>query len=185
MKKPIIGIVGRENVSKAEDKPIFSVDDNYRRAIIKSGGIPFVILPTQDFEYPHYNLDEDRELSIYEEKDLLEVLKLCDGFILPGGCKIYYYDKYIAEYAVENDVPVLGICLGMQTLAAIDCKEKVVEKIEKENNGHKNQEKFAHQVKISEDSFLYKIVKKEEFMVNSRHRCHVLKTNQFDVIRIF
>ena len=185
MKKPVIGIVGRENVSKVEDKPIFSVDDNYRRAIIKSGGIPLMILPTQDFEYPHYNLDTDRELDVTEANDLIEVLKMCDGFVLPGGCKIYCYDRFIAKYAIDNDIPVLGICLGMQTLAAVDCEEKAVEKITRENNGHKSQEKFVHNVRISKDSFLYDIIGKEEFLVNSRHRCNVLKTNKFDVVRIF
>ena len=98
-------------------------------------------------------------------------------------CKIYCYDKFIAKYAIDNDIPVLGICLGMQTLAAIDCKEKVVERIDKEDNGgHKKQDKFVHNVKISKDSFLYEIVGKEEFLVNSRHRCNVLKTNKFDII---
>ena len=184
MKKPIIGIVGRENVSKAEDKPIFSVDDNYRRAIIKSGGIPLMILPTQDFEYPHYNLDTDRELDSSEENDLLETLKMCDGFVLPGGCKIYCYDRYIAKYALDNDVPVLGICLGMQTLAVVDCNEKTVEKITIQNNIHKSQDKFVHNVNLSKDSKLYEIIEKEEFLVNSRHRCNVLKTNKFDIVRI-
>lgn len=182
MKKPIIGIVGRENNSKAEDKPIFSVDDNYRRAVIKSGGIPLLILPTQDFEFPHYNLDQDRELTSDEKDELTRVLKMCDGIIMPGGCKIYYYDKFIAEYAIENDVPILGICLGMQTLGAIDSEERVVERIPGEEEKHKTLDKFSHKVKISKNSYLYNIVGSEEFLVNSRHRCYVTKTNKFDIV---
>lgn len=47
---------------------------------------------------------------------------MCNGIVMPGGCKIYYYDKFIAKYAIENDIPVLGICLGMQILASVDCE---------------------------------------------------------------
>ena len=28
-------------------------------------------------------------------------------------------------------------------------------------------------------------VKNNEFMINSRHRCNVIKTNKFDIVRIF
>ena len=42
MKKPVIGIVGRENVSKVENRPIFSIDDWYRRAVIKSRRNSFI-----------------------------------------------------------------------------------------------------------------------------------------------
>ena len=37
MNKPIIGIVGRENLSQRDNKTsVISTDDKYRRAIIKS-----------------------------------------------------------------------------------------------------------------------------------------------------
>ncbi|MBR1540550.1 MAG: gamma-glutamyl-gamma-aminobutyrate hydrolase family protein [Clostridia bacterium] len=150
--------------------------------LLRHGGIPFSILPTQDLEYLHYGLTDDRELEEEEKEDLLRVLRMCDGIIMPGGCKIFEYDKFIANYAIENNIPVLGICLGMQTLAAVDCiNEKVVDLID---NGvdHKIQEKFAHKVKLTKDSFLYDIVGNEEFLINSKHKCHVLKTNHFDVV---
>ena len=149
---------------------------------LKLGGIPFSILPIQDLEYPHYGLEEDRELNHEEKEDLLRVLKMCDGIVIPGGCKIYFYDKFIADYAIENNIPVLGICLGMQTLASVDCRdEKVVKKIENGVN-HQIKEHFAHKVKINKDSMLYDIVKSEEFLVNSKHKCNVIKTNHFDIV---
>lgn len=150
--------------------------------LLKHGGIPISIIPTQNFEYPHYGLEGDKELSKEEKEDLITILKMCNGIIIPGGCKIYYYDKFIANYALENDIPVLGICLGMQILAAVDCDgEKVIEKID---NGvdHKIKELFAHKAKIEKNSRLYNIVGSEEFMVNSKHRCHIRKTNQFDIV---
>ena len=136
-----------------------------------------MILPTQDYEYPHYGLKEDRDLNYEEKENLLRILKMCDGIILPGGCKIYYYDKFIAKYSLDNDIPILGICLGMQN-------EKVVEKIDKGVN-HKSEEEFAHKIILDKNSKLYDIVKNNEFMINSRHRCNVIKTNKFDIVRIF
>ena len=104
---------------------------------------------------------------------------------MPGGCKIYYYDKFIANYALDNNVPILGICLGMQILAAVDCEgEKVVEKIETGVN-HQVKELFAHKLKIEQNSKLYEIVGEKEFVVNSKHRCNVLKTKEFNIVRLF
>ena len=73
----------------------------------------------------------------------------------------------------------------MQTLASIDSEERVVKKIDKDDNSHKSQEKFVHNVEILKNSFLYEIIGEEKFLVNSRHRCNVLKTNKFDIVRIF
>ena len=45
-----------------------------------------------------------------------EQLALCDAFLLPGGQRI---DKSVYElliYAYKNKKPILGICMGMQTL---------------------------------------------------------------------
>ena len=46
-----------------------------------------------------------------------EQLDLCDAFLLPGGHRI---DKSVYElliYAYKNKKPVLGICMGMQTMS--------------------------------------------------------------------
>lgn len=182
MSKPIIGIVGRENLSQVDNRSVMSTGDQYRRAVIKAGGIPLSVLPTQDIEYPHYGLEDDKALNNEEKNDLISILDKCDGFILPGGCKIFYYDKFITKYALDNNKPILGICLGMQILAATDCEDEIViNKIDEEIE-HPYQDKFVHKVKISKDSKLYSILEKEEFMVNSRHRCNVIKTNKFDVV---
>ena len=149
----------------------------------KHGGIPFTILTTQDLSYPHQNSQEERDLNAQEKEDLLQILKGCDGIILPGGHQICYYDQFITEYALENDVPVLGICLGMQILAFVDCQgEKVIQKITNGVNHKFEDTHVHHMVKIAPDSFLYQICGKEEFMVNSKHICHITKTNQFDIV---
>ena len=52
--KPVIGIVGRTNKIKDNKYNIF-VNDNHRRAVIESGGIPISILPTQNVKYEKIN----------------------------------------------------------------------------------------------------------------------------------
>ncbi|MBQ7596757.1 MAG: CTP synthase [Clostridia bacterium] len=51
------------------------------------------------------------------EENVKEKLKNCDGIIVPGGFGSRGIEGKIitARYARENDVPYLGICLGMQT----------------------------------------------------------------------
>lgn len=50
------------------------------------------------------------------ERDGIEILKGMDGVIVPGGFGLRGIEGKIAavRYARENDVPYLGICLGMQ-----------------------------------------------------------------------
>ena len=45
----------------------------------------------------------------------ISLLKLCDGFILPGG-DYETIDFLIIKYAYEFDLSLLGICMGMQSL---------------------------------------------------------------------
>jgi len=181
MDKPIIGIIGRCNISPNE-KDVMHVIDEYRRAVIIAGGIPIVILPTKN---SHYTLDREittPKMVESEKQDLIKELELCNGIILPGGCRIFDYDEFVCEYTIKNNIPLLGICLGMQTMAAVDCKpNKVVEYI---NNGvdHRKEDKFVHDVKIDKSSFLYSILKNDKFKVNSFHKCNVIDTNKFDIV---
>lgn len=184
MSKPIIGIVGRKNISKLE-RDVFHAEDGYRKAVIKSGGTPFMILPTQDNSYCFDSINLIPEMIDDEKQELIRILKMCDGIIMPGGCRIFEYDKFICEFAIQNDIPLLGICLGMQIMASVDCiNERVIEEI-KTGVIHKVEDKFVHKFKVDENSNLYNIVENKEFMVNSKHKCHVTKTNEFDVVRIF
>lgn len=180
--KPIIGIVGR--IEKVDNplynRNVMSVVEDYRRAICASGGIPIMIMPTENIEFSKFKEERFEEGNIIKE-DLIEQIKLCDGILLPGGCKIFEYDKFICEYALENNIPLLGICLGMEIMAAVDSKnEKTIEQIG--NDNHRSLDTFVHKVKINKESYLYNIVGNEEFNVNSRHRCKVTKTNKFNKV---
>ena len=187
MSKPIIGIVAR--IEKVDNplynRNVMSVIEDYRRAIISSQGIPIMIMPTENIQFSKFKEENYFYENLTEDikSDLIKQIELCDGILMPGGCKIFEYDKFICKYALENNIPLLGICLGMEIMAVVDCEEdyNVIEKI---NNGinHKSLDVFVHDVILEENSKLYNIVKKKTLRVNSRHVCEVKNTRNFEIV---
>lgn len=103
---------------------------------------------------------------------LIESVNLCDGIILSGGSKYHENDFKLIEYLLEKDIPTLGVCLGMQTMATYFNNLQEIEV-----NNHYSQNKYVHKVKINKNSKLYKILNKEEIIVNSRHHTAIPFTN--------
>ena len=113
--RPLIGIISR--VEAPGDTERLVVNDVYRRTIIKAGGIPILILPPQDIDYGKTKNSEVNRFNKKEEEMILRQLRLCDGILMPGGFKILNFDSFILDYAIREDIPILGICLGMQVMA--------------------------------------------------------------------
>lgn len=115
--KPIIGIAPR----------VMTHSNNYKVQVNVSYLTPF----------------DNRDISVIilplNSPNILEILELCDGFLLPGGDDIDpvcynqtndeglskdidptmdKIDKIILDYAVKSKKPVLGICRGVQAIAA-------------------------------------------------------------------
>lgn len=143
LSKPIIGIVAR----KIDN--IYKVNENLVKKIVKNGGIPILILPT------NFN-------------DLLDILNICDGIIAPGGTDIYDYDRYILDYAIKNDVPILGICLGMQIM-----EEKYMSKTKTLHQG------INHNIITKRGSIIGNTI--SNTIVNSRHNECITDTDDYEI----
>ena len=119
MKKAIIGIVSTiEYVMKGNyKKEVISVNSDYINMIEESGGIPLIIPSTGS------------------EKDILKIADNIDGLLLIGGedvgeklykktgSKISNRDKLeavIYKYCKDKDIPILGICRGMQIINVLE-----------------------------------------------------------------
>lgn len=182
--KPIIGIIGRTNKMEYNRYKII-VNDNHRRAVIACGGIPISILPTQNVEYEKKdNLKINNPLNEEEENDLIRVIKMCDGIILQGGYYSFYYDEFIAKYCLENDIPILGTCLGAQVLASVDCntsRKKNTSLIESKINHNEYNKDYAHDININSNSLLYNIIGKDRIKVNSRHKYCIINVNKAQI----
>ena len=143
--KPIIGIIMRDSVSES-GHDILYVYTEIINCIIKSGGIPIGI--------PNKYLDN--------------YLDICKGFIMEGGSEFDKQDFISIKKIKEKDIPLLGICLGMQEMAYL------ANGTIKDINDHMNRE---HEISIYKDSLLYKILGIDKINVNSRHKSSIAKTN--------
>lgn len=160
-KKPIIGIVSRIK-EQTNSKVFLGCYNNYLKKIVLNGGIPLLILPTQ--------INFNNELSDIEKTDLEVILKKCDGILMPGGDDPSPYDIFINDYAYYNDIPILGICLGMQVMAIADGSNLI-----RVNNHYL----ANHDVVLKNNTLLKKVYDKNIIYTNSRHKYKLDKTNKY------
>lgn len=182
-KKPIIGIVGRS--FKEEEQSIIELNEDYRLAIVQSGGIPLIIIPPNNLQYDETLPDDAGKLNESEKNDLYRILKLCDGILMPGGSRWYEFDEVICQYALDQDVPILGICLGMQILGNVDnfcgtIYSDGTQKNETDVNHCQERAPYVHTCQI-EKGMLHDILKTDQIKVNSRHHYHVVEKDYFHI----
>lgn len=176
----IIGIVGRPNISVGGKNNIMVLEE-YRKVVLEYGCIPILILPTQNIDYYVKKLDEIDKLTDKEKEMINKQINLCDGIIMPGGNKTYEYDKYICEYCNKNDIPLLGICMGMQVMCNYDNDNK---NIKIEDGSHSSNDIYKHDVNILRDSKLYEIIGSDSIKVNSYHNYKVSSSGSYRVSAI-
>lgn len=169
MKKIIIGIVSRP-IHSNSDRNMLGVYESYIRCIIKSGGIPLIISPTSNIEYEKYN--KHVELNELELENLEYILNLCDGILMPGGEEPFKYDYEILKFAIKNNVPILGICLGMQVMCSLN---------DYNLTPVYNHYLVNHKIYL-EESKLKEILKKDIIYVNSRHKEQVKNSGIYKVV---
>lgn len=109
---------------------------------------------------------------------LLKILKNIDGILLTGGDKVGRLDYFLIKYAIENNLKLLGICQGMQSMALYGSEDSLVEIGNLSHNKYKN---YCHNVKLS-NSKLKDILNKEVVEVNSYHKQKVLNSNYFKIV---
>ena len=113
----------------------------------------------------------DKDLDNNEKEELNYILKFCNGILLQGGDAFYKYDEYIAKKAYENNIPTLGICLGMQLMSYIfngkigHIKDHLSDKL------------YVHNNQILKDTKLFNMLNNDEISVNSHHKDYIISTN--------
>ena len=175
--KPIIGILTRPYIRDNGVK-VDAVTNMNRRAILKNGGIPIGLLPTQDLNYIELKREDTPLMSEEEKNDIIKQLDLCDGVLLQGGNRWYEYDEFVMNYIIEKNIPCLAICMSMQLLSFTDLKKEGYNYENREVQNHKSDEEYKHTINIKDDSVLYKILGKNVIPVNSSHKYAITKTSK-------
>lgn len=178
-RQPVIGITGNFGEKGCE------LAEGYFESVLKAGGIPFVIPP-------------------FEDKDaLIGVLDHIDGLLLSGGGDLnplfvreepipqlhsVNYKRDLAELlliklAYDRQIPILGICRGIQLLAAAlggTVYQDIYTQCPASPFGHDQQldRRYAsHTVQATADGTLLKSLMGEQpFPVNSFHHQAVKET---------
>lgn len=181
MSEKIIGvIIDWEKTGSFSDFPYFALRQHYIDAIILAGATP-ILIPTSD------------------NKKIKHYLNMINGLLIPGGMykfpdawyveenlKSPYaesprvsFEKEFAKQALAKDLPVLGICAGMQVLAGIsDCKlTGNLQSYFKTPLDHFDLNK-EHLLKLNKESNLAKFLDLESFRANSHHQEAVVETNE-------
>ena len=167
-KRPVIGITGNY------DDLTCKLGRGYYQSVVAAGGVPVVIPPVAD------------------KHVIVNTLEHIDALILSGGGDINPLwageepspklhginqerdlpELLIARLAYNRQIPILGICRGIQTLATA-FGGKVAQDISDvatiKHSQDADRSEPTHSVIIDEDSSLFDIYKSTKVMVNSFH----------------
>ena len=167
-KRPVIGITGNY-----EDLTC-KLGRGYYQSVVAAGGVPVVIPPVAD------------------KHVIINTLEHIDALILSGGGDINPLwageepspklhginqerdlpELLIARLAYNRQIPMLGICRGIQTLATAfggKVSQDISDVATVKHSQDADRSEATHSVTIEQDSTLFNIYKDEKLMVNSFH----------------
>ena len=166
--KPLIGITGNYGEQTCK------IAEGYYQSIAKAGGVPVVIPPLSD------------------TTTIINTLEHLDGLLLSGGAD---YDPryageepwptlgevnqerdlpelFITQLAYNRQIPILGICRGIQTLAMVlggHVRQDISDIQQVKHSQEEARHVATHRVTIDKDSILYHLYNETTLNVNSFH----------------
>lgn len=180
MTKPRIGIASAQYANSSWSPVLVGHRRPYIDAILAAGGVPLLLPPVDARNH-----------------DVLDAYYAClDGLLLPGGGDIQphlygaeqhpktdnidhmrdYSELYLTRKAVQEGMPILGICRGLQLLNVAlggtliqDIPDITGGKAHNESATRENWLHMAHPMRIEGDSQLAHILGTTEIAVNSLH----------------
>ena len=181
-KRPVIGITGNY-----EDLTC-KLGRGYYQSVVEAGGVPIVIPPVAD------------------KHVIINTLEHIDALILSGGGDINPLwageepsprlhginqerdlpELLIARLAYNRQIPMLGICRGIQTLATAfggKVSQDICDVATVKHSQDADRSEATHSVTIEQDSTLFNIYKEDKLMVNSFHHQAVAEAgDKFNVV---
>ena len=167
-KRPVIGITGNYDDGNAK------LRDKYYEAVIRAGGVPVIIPPVSDKNVIICTLDRIDGLLLSGGGDYNPLWAGEEPVIGLHGINATrdLPELLITRLAYNRQIPMLGICRGIQTLA-MALGGRVEQDIHAEGLIKHSQDadtyEPTHSVTVDKDSVLYDIYDTERLYVNSLH----------------
>lgn len=181
MEKPKIGVPLRSD-EDPDGRCYQYLFESVRRGLQKAGALIVPIAPVQDINYyPTRNADWPA-LTDSECADIEACLDMVDGLFIPGGYKFCEYDRYQLTRAIERDMPVLAVCMGLQIMSCHGEKDVAFAPVPDQALHCNREVKYAHRVSIAADSRLAGIVGATDIPVNSWHKRCVAENAVFRTV---
>ena len=175
--RPLIGIPCHAFIRAETGRPIYANNRSYVHAVESAGGLPILI--------PMIN-----DLTL-----LAALLSRLDGLLLPGGIDVHpsrygeeihplteeadleldEFEITLGTWAIQQDLPVLGICRGMQLINIVlggtlfqDIDDQYADSIA---HSHRDWSRahLAHHIIVEPGSLMETIMGAREVQVNSLH----------------
>lgn len=127
--------------------------------------IKYKMVPNNNMKYL-YNKCSYIGIMNYNNEFDPNVLELVDGIIILGGRDIYPYHFQILDFAIKNNIPILGICMGCEIIGLYSINKNSDKYLTKVNN-HCGAD-IHHKNTLINGSLLYNLLG-SEIEVNSRH----------------
>lgn len=165
----VIGIVAKHDKNSKAERTDSLIRDEVKQAIFDNHAIAIGILsPSDKILYARDNWK--KYLDDIEKDKIVKQIELCDGIILQGGNCNEAYENWIANYCYQNNIPILGICAGQNSIVR-GIGGKTVKLTDSEKKKHyQPHKKYVHKIKIQKDSQFYQYIQRDELTVNSRHK---------------
>jgi len=187
MRKPVIGITPDINEIVAPETE-YVVRCNYADAISAAGGIP-VILPYREDVGPFLDLIDGLLVTggMFDIDPVLYGQTARKQYVMkPGRTN---FERALILGALQRQVPILGICNGMQLLAVClggglvqDIPTEIDESFE-----HKPEQSATipqHEVRIVTESRLVQGIGQQTYQVNSVHHQSVLSSSGYNELAV-
>lgn len=183
MKKPVIGISGSITIIEGGRFPGYRrtyVNEDYVKSIIQAGGVPLLLPMTTEPEIVQGYIEQVDGLVLSGGHDVSPLAygeqpqrKL--GHTLPERDA---FDKLLIEKAVEMNLPMLGICRGLQIMnvtlgGSLYQDLDYIPNCDMKHDQYHDPALATHEITIDKDSRLFKIIGKERIGVNTFHHLAV------------